>query len=132
MSSPHRGTIAVLKARQQELKKFYAVVGKQQAEVLDLLAQRDLGRLVRRARAHQKVREWEESVEELKERCEDAKDLFRKRYDMEVESANRQYELEKEAIEIRYKVRFRDAHPSAHDTHAVNRTVSRRPKRSIS
>jgi hypothetical protein len=104
LTEEERGMLTSLKARQQELKKFFQVVGTQQNDVLDLIASRDIAKLVKKPRAHKKASEFEETTKELEEVMEQERDLFRLKYDMHVEAAEKQYQMEKESIEKRYTV----------------------------
>jgi hypothetical protein len=104
LSEEERGMVASLKARQQELKKFFQVVGTQQQAVLDLIASRDITRLVRKPRAHKKVPEYEEATKDLEAIMQQERDLFRLKYDMEVNAADKLYEMEKESIEKKFRV----------------------------
>lgn len=104
LTDDDREIIADLKARQLELKKFFQTVGTQQIEVLDLLAARDVTRLVQKPKAHKKVPEYGYVVEDLKETVERETGLFRKQYEMQVEHAEKMYEMEKELIEKRFRV----------------------------
>lgn len=104
LTNEERETIATLKARQHELKKFYQTVGAQQTDVLDLLAGRDLAKLVKKAKAHKKVPEYDEVTENLQERVREMSDLFQKKYETDVEHANKQLTTEKELLYKSFKV----------------------------
>ena len=96
--------IAALKARQQELKKFFNAVGGQQKEALDLLASRDIMKLVRKPKAHTKVPEYEATVAKLNVIREEVDATTRKEYGMRVELENKCFEREKYIIEQNLKV----------------------------
>ena len=111
LTEEERSVIASLKARQQELKKFFHVVGTQQTDVLDLVASRDIAKLVRKPKAHKKGHEYGETTSDLLEAMEREKDLFLLRYDMDVKAAEKQRDMEKELIETRFAV---SRHPFHH------------------
>jgi hypothetical protein len=99
--------VTSLKARQQELKKFFQIVGAQHNDVLDLLAARDMAKLVKKPKAHKKVPEYEATTKELEQIMEEARNWFRLKHHMDVEAAKKQYEMEKELIEQRFRVGLR-------------------------
>jgi hypothetical protein len=94
-----------LKARQQELKKFFQIVGAQQNDLLDLLAARDMAKLVKKPKAHKKVPEYEATAKDLEQAMEEARNLFRLKHHMDVEAAEKLCEMEKGLIEQRFRVR---------------------------
>ena len=96
-------TIAGLKARQQELKKLFGVVGDYQADLLDSMLNRDLSKLIRKPGAHKKVPEYEEVLEELDDAKEKADAITRERYRVTFEAEKRRFEGEKAIIERRYR-----------------------------
>ena len=104
LTEEERGIIATIKARQLELKRFYHVVGTQQTDILDLLATRDIAKLVKKPKAHTKVPEYEQVLTDLHSAVEAESDLFRKRYAMDVAYAHKWFEIEKERIENSFKV----------------------------
>ena len=97
--------ITSLKARQQELKKFFQIVGAQQNDLLDLLAARDMAKLVKKPKAHKKVPEYEATTKDLEQVMEEARNLFRQKHRMDVEAAEKVYEMERKLIEQRFRVR---------------------------
>ncbi|ETI25869.1 hypothetical protein G647_02646 [Cladophialophora carrionii CBS 160.54] len=99
LSQEEKAMISLLKARQQELKRFFHVVGAQQFDILEQMANRDLNRMAKKANAHKKVPEYATIVEELEAAKQDAEDLARNRYDVQVEAEMRRLEAEKEVIE---------------------------------
>jgi hypothetical protein len=96
--------ISTIKARQQELKRFFGVVGNQQVEILDQLALRDLSKMAKKAKAHKNVPEYDAIVESLDERMKDAQDLARTRYDIQMRHEEQRLQQEKEVIEQQYRV----------------------------
>lgn len=104
LTEEERDMITSLRARQQELKKFFQAVGTQQNDVLDLIASRDIARLVKKPRAHKKVSEYEETMKHLEETMAQERALFHLKYEMEVKAAKKLFEIERESIEQRYKV----------------------------
>ena len=99
--------ITSLKARQQELKKFFQVVGAQHNDILDLLATRDMAKLVKKPKAHKKVPEYEATKKNLEQIMEEARNLFHLKYRMDAEAATKLCEMEKDLIEQRYRVGLR-------------------------
>jgi len=93
-----------LKERQQQLKRFFKLVGAQQYEILDQLAARDLTRLVRKSKAHQQVPEYNEVFKDLVEGMKTACHLANKRKDIQLQHERGRFEREKEIIETRFKV----------------------------
>jgi hypothetical protein len=107
LTDEERSMMTSLKARQQELKKFFQIVGAQQNDILDLLAARDMAKLIKKPKAHKKVPEYEATTKDLEQIMEEARNLFRLKHDMDIEAAKRLYEVEKELIEQRYRVGLR-------------------------
>ena len=95
--------IAALKARQQELKKFFHTVGAQQKEALDLLASRDIVKLARKPKAHTKVPEYEATIAKLDAMREQVDAKTRQEYEMRVEHENKRFEREKYIIDQNLK-----------------------------
>lgn len=102
--------LADLKARQSELKKFFKEAGPQQIEALNVLATRDLGKIARKSKAHEKVPEYDLLVDALRERREAAEQLVRRRYDYDLQQAKILHDAEKDVIEQRYKASFSSPH----------------------
>jgi hypothetical protein len=100
--------VADLKARQTELKKFFKEVGAHQVEALTHLTTRSLGKIARKSKAHEKVPEYQEVLDELDERRKEVEDLVRRKYEYELEQAKMLLEAEKEMIERRFKVSCSD------------------------
>ena len=96
-----------LKQRQQELKKLFATVGAHQTDLLDLLASRDLNKLIKKARAHTKVPEYEELKNNLKELMEAERKVTRTKYDVASAAEMERYEREKELIETPIQTEMR-------------------------
>ena len=107
LNEEERGMITSLKARQQELKKFFQIVGAQHNDILDLLAARDMAKLIKKPKTHKKVPEYEATTKDLEQTMEEARNLFRLKHHMDVEAAKGLYEMEKELIEQRFKVGLR-------------------------
>lgn len=97
----------MLKARQHELKKFFSLVGAQQMDILDQLASRDLSKLARKPKAHQKVPEYDTIIDGLNSTMEDIQDSMRTRKKIQLEHEMQRLEQEKEVIEEQFKVRHR-------------------------
>ena len=97
-----RAYVARLKARQQELKNFFQTVGKHQVDALMLLVSRDLGKLSRKAKAHKKVPEYEEVMQDLIDRRNTAVEMARTRYKIELGHAEDLLVTNRDAIERQY------------------------------
>lgn len=104
LSQVDKDMIAMMKTRQQELKRFFNIVGTQQTEMLEEMATRDLNRIAKKPNAHKKVPEYELIMEEIQTRREEAEDIARKRYDVAMETAMLELEAQKEVIEQQFKV----------------------------
>ena len=105
-SDDHKALVKLLKARQAQLRIFFKDVGKQQADILDTLSLRDINKLVRRANAHKKVPEYEDIMEDLEERKEDAIDLSKRKLFLDTKLAQDQLAQEQEFVEQQYRQRF--------------------------
>ncbi|KIW19951.1 hypothetical protein PV08_00526 [Exophiala spinifera] len=110
LTQDERVEISMLKARQHELKKFFSAVGAQQVDILDQLASRDLSKLARKPKAHQKVPEYETVIDGLNSTMEDIQDLMRTRKRVQLEQEMQRLDLEKEVIEQQFKARVKKAH----------------------
>ncbi len=104
LTNEDREMISMIKARQQELKKFFQTVGTQQTNILDLLASRDIAKMSKKPRAHKKVPEYDMVMNDLNQTVSEESDLFRKRHDMDVEYAKKLLGMEKEIIEKKFRV----------------------------
>ena len=105
LTQEEKAMVALLKSRQQELKRFFSTVGAQQVDILEQMANRDLNRLAKKANAHKKIPEYEEAVEELQAAMEEAEDLARTRHAIQLEAEMQRVEAEKEVMEQQFKVR---------------------------
>ena len=112
MTQDEKALISLLKARQQELKRFFNTVGAHQVDILEQIASRDLNRIAKKSSAHKKVPEYDEIVEELQAARQDAEDLARNTYEIQVAAEIQKYEAEKEVMEQQFKVSFDLADPS--------------------
>lgn len=92
-----------LKARQAELKRFFHLVGSQQAELLDLMAGRDVQKLLKKPKAHKTVPEHDALVEELEARMEDAKQAARDEYNFKVQYEKDIFEKRKAVQEQQFQ-----------------------------
>lgn len=104
LTQDERVEISMLKARQHELKRFFAVVGAQQSEILDQLATRDLSKLARKPKAHTHVPEHDAVKESLESTMADIQEMIRARHRIQVEQETLRMEREKEVIEEQFKV----------------------------
>lgn len=96
--------LANLKARQTELKRFFKDVAAQQNQSLHLLATRDLTKIAKKSKAHEKVPEYQVLLDDLGEKRKEAEDFARKKYEYDLQQANFFLEAEKEVIERRFRV----------------------------
>ena len=104
MTQDDRVEISMLKARQQELKRFFSVVGGQQVDILEQLANRDLSKVARKPKAHRHVPEYDTVTEFLELRLKDTQSFLKSRYRFEVEQEQRRMEREVDLIEQQFKV----------------------------
>lgn len=104
LTEAEKVVLADLKARQSELKKLFKEVGAQQNEALNLLAMRDLSRIAKKSKAHEKVPEYEAVLNALKRKEKSAEDFARGKYEYDLEQAKFLLDAGKEVIEQRYKV----------------------------
>ena len=104
MTQDDRVEISMLKARQQELKRFFSVVGAQQADILEQLANRDLSKIARKPKAHKHIPEYDTVTEFLEDRLKDTQDLIKSRYAFQVEHEQQRMERELDLIEQQFKV----------------------------
>lgn len=104
LSQVDKDIIAMMKTRQQELKRFFNTVGTQQAEMLEEMATRDLNRIAKKPNAHKKVPEYDLVMEEIQTRKEEAEEIARKRYEIALETEMLEFEAQKEVIEQQFKV----------------------------
>ena len=99
MTQEDKRLLAHIRARQAELRRFYATVVAQQKEALEIIASKDVTRLLRKHRAHTKMGEFEEIVKELQLREQDTDAIIRKEYEMQVALANEQKRAREAVIE---------------------------------
>jgi hypothetical protein len=104
MTDAEKEMLADLKARQVELKKFFKEVGTHHIEALTHLTTRSLTRISRKSKAHEKVPEYQEVVDELDETRKKVEELARRKYEYELEQAKMLLKAGKEVIEQRFKV----------------------------
>jgi hypothetical protein len=123
LTEAEKMVLADLKARQSELKKLFKEVGAQQNEALNLLAMRDLSRIAKKSKAHEKVPEYEEVLNALKRKEKSAEDFAREKYEYDLEQAKFLLDAGKEVIEQRYKVSSSDV-PGFSLTNVVLRTAA--------
>jgi hypothetical protein len=104
LNQEEKDEIAHLKARQNELKRFFSTVGAQQMDILEQLATRDMNRLAKRPNAHKKLPEYDELMKDLESAKVKAENLAKMKYEIQLEAEMRRYETEKAVIEARFKV----------------------------
>ena len=96
--------ISALKARQQELRKFFSTVGGYQADVLEQIASKDIARLVRKAKAHRQVPEHETVLDDIAGEREKATATIRRHFEIATAAELRRVEAEKEVTNKRFKI----------------------------
>lgn len=104
LTQDDRVEISMLKARQQELKRFFKVVGAQQIDILDQLAVRDLSKIARKPKAHKHVPEHDMVIEALDGLMQDAQDIAKARYRVQIQHEENRLRQEREVVEQKYKV----------------------------
>lgn len=109
MNPEERVLLNNLRARQNELKKFYNTLGAQQIELLDELNSRSLSRLLRKPGAHTDAIEYASVVDEIDMRREDTDTLARRRYDIEVATAKKNLEIQREILGVQLRHRIDQA-----------------------
>lgn len=100
-----KNLVKILKARQALLRNFFRDVGRQQVDILDTLSLRDINRLLRRANAHKKVPEYDDVLEDLQEKKQDAIDLANRRFELEKKLAEDQFAQKQELLAQQLKQR---------------------------
>lgn len=98
-----------VRQRQLELKKWWAVVGAQQAEALDIMSSRELSKLHKKPVAHTKVPEYDELLLALQAKQDHVRSLVDQEYKMSQELAMRTLQAQKEIIEKSFLNRAREA-----------------------
>lgn len=96
--------IALLKARQAELKKWCKAVGPQQLELLNALSDGDLLTVKNKRHAHEKVSEHMHVIDDLLAHKEDAERYANLRYEYDMQQAEFVYNSGKAVIEQQFKV----------------------------
>jgi hypothetical protein len=102
----HKTIVKNLKARQGILRGFFREVGRQQADIIDILSLRDLNKLLRRANAHKKVPEYDDITEDLDEKKEDAIDFASHELAIKTRLAESNLAQERKLIQKQYLSRF--------------------------
>ncbi|KAF7509542.1 hypothetical protein GJ744_007942 [Endocarpon pusillum] len=114
LTEEEKEILARLKARQTELKKFFKDVAAQQNQSLHLLTTRDLTKLARKSKAHEKVPEYQVLLDDLGDKKQDAEDFARRKYEYDLQQANLLLEAETEVIERRFRTRCEEAKSEHH------------------
>ncbi|KIW83531.1 hypothetical protein Z517_02776 [Fonsecaea pedrosoi CBS 271.37] len=109
LTPEEKAEIAMIKQRQQELKRFFSIVGNQQVDILDQLSGRDISKIARKAKAHRHVPEYDGVVEDLESTLRDVQGLVQSRFDLQVEHEKQRMQQEKEVIEAQFKNRVTEA-----------------------
>ena len=110
LSQEDKATLAHIRARQAELKKFFATVASQQRDTLETMASRDLTKLLRKPKAHQKVPEHDEVVQELGEKEQSVRATINTEYEMQVALAQQAMKAEEDIIQAQFQLRVAEAH----------------------
>ncbi|KAI1627366.1 hypothetical protein EDD37DRAFT_622115 [Exophiala viscosa] len=110
LTQDERVEISMLKTRQHELKRFFAIVGAQQADILDQLATKGLSKIARKPKAHTHVPEYDTVREGLETTLEDIQEMVRTRYRLQVDQEIQRMKREKEVIQQQFKTRLEEAH----------------------
>ena len=98
-----KALLASMKARQQDLKKFFSHVGSYQIDTLEGMSTKDISQLQRKPNAHKKLAEHEALLESLDQSRKGAEDQIQVKYRLAEEVALREYEAEKWILEERCK-----------------------------
>ena len=98
-----KALLASMKARQQDLKKFFSHVGSYQIDTLEGMSTKDISQLQRKPNAHKKLAEHEALLESLDQSRKGAEDQIQGKYRLAEEVALREYEAEKRILEERCK-----------------------------
>jgi hypothetical protein len=93
-----------MRDRQRELDKAFKKVAAAQRLALSVLAEHSQRKLARDKNAHKKVPEFDEVNQQLQERLERHREILRREYEYKVANANRVLSLEKENLEIQFRV----------------------------
>ncbi|KAJ4538799.1 hypothetical protein HRR83_001037 [Exophiala dermatitidis] len=109
LTQDDRVEISMLKARQQELKRFFKVVGAQQIDILDQLAVGDLSRIARKAKTHKGVPEYDMIREALEEQMQEMQATIKARYRVQLEHEEARMRQEREVIENQFKTHVAEA-----------------------
>ena len=101
-----KNVVKLIKARQALLRNFFRDVGRQQTDILDTLSLRDLNKLCRRSNAHKKVPEYDDVLEDLQEKKQDAVNIAKTRFELDKKLAENQFAQQKEVIDQQFKQRY--------------------------
>lgn len=93
-----------MRDRQRELDKAFKKVAAAQRLALSVLAEHSQRKLARDKNAHKKVPEFDEVTRQLQERLERHREILRREYEYKVANADRVLALEKENLEIQFRV----------------------------
>jgi hypothetical protein len=100
-----KNVVKLIKARQALLRTFFRDVGRQQTDILDTLSLRDLNKLCRRANAHKKIPEYDDVLEDLQEKKQDAIDLAKTRFELDKKLAVNQFAQQQQLLEQQFSQR---------------------------
>ena len=100
-----KNVVKLIKARQALLRTFFRDVGRQQTDILDTLSFRDLNKLCRRANAHKKIPEYDDVLEDLQEKKQDAIDLAKTRFELDKKLAVNQFAQQQQLLEQQFNQR---------------------------
>lgn len=100
--------IKKLRARQAELKRLFHTIGSQQTDILELMAQRDTQKLLKKAKAHKTVPEYDAVAYELNKRMETVQQQIRDDYNFKVQYEKDILEKRKEVQEMQFKQHYQN------------------------
>jgi len=99
MTQEDKRLLAHIRARQAELRRFYATVVVQQRDALEMTTSRDLTRLLKKQNAHTKVQEFQEVVAQLQQKEQYTTDVINKEYEFQVALAEEWKKAQEDIIE---------------------------------
>ena len=108
LSEVERRSLAIIRQRQNELRKFFNTIVNQQREALELQASRDLSRLYRKPKKHTKVPEYAEILAKIQRQENMVKDLVLKERALQTALFEKEKEAQTEIIESQYRLRVEE------------------------
>lgn len=98
-----------VRQRQLELKRWFSIIGAQQAEALEIMVSRDLSKLHKKSTAHTKVHEHDELLSSLRSKGDKTKALIDREHRMRQDLALKSLQAQEELIEIAFRRRANEA-----------------------